>query len=45
MYDNEYYDAKILADVNDYNNEVAMLKEDKARKAKALGAFYLEQSK
>lgn len=44
-YDDEYYEAKILADVNDYSNEVAMLKEERARKAKALGAFYLEQSK
>ena len=34
-----------MADVNDYNNEVKMIKNEKARKAKALGAFYLEQSK
>ena len=40
MYDDEYYDAQIMADVNDYNNEVKMIKNEKARKAKALGAFY-----
>lgn len=46
MYDDDYdYDAQIMADVNDYNNEVKMIKEEKAKKAKALGAFYQEQAK
>ena len=38
------YDTQILADVNDYSNEMKMLKHEKAKKAKALGAFYMEQA-
>jgi hypothetical protein len=34
-----------MADVNDYNNEVQMIKKERAKKAKALGAFYVEQTK